>query len=96
MSKLKYNKSTKYFTYILECSDGTFYIGIARDINQRIKQHNGEIKGGASYTSGRRPVQLKYREEYKSRGEATKRELELKKFSRKRKMLLFDRPSNNS
>jgi putative endonuclease len=81
---------------MLECADGTFYIGIARDITQRIKQHNGEIKGGASYTSGRRPVQLKYYEEYKSRSAATKREIQLKKLSRKSKSLLLDRLSNSS
>ena len=44
--------------YILECADGTLYTGIARDLQKRLRQHNGEIVGGPKYTSGRRPVVL--------------------------------------
>lgn len=47
-----------YFVYILECCDGTFYTGITTDIKRRLRQHNGELVGGAKYTSARRPVRL--------------------------------------
>ena len=51
-------ESKMYFVYILECSDGSFYTGITTDIPRRLRQHNGELIGGAKYTSARRPVRL--------------------------------------
>jgi putative endonuclease len=47
-----------YFVYILQCSDGTYYTGITTDVERRIRQHNGELKGGAKYTAARQPVRL--------------------------------------
>jgi putative endonuclease len=44
------------WVYILECSDGSFYVGSTTDIDRRLWQHqNGE---GAAYTKRRRPVHL--------------------------------------
>ena len=46
------------WTYILECADGTFYVGSTVDLNRRLSQHqDGE---GAAYTRPRRrrPVRL--------------------------------------
>jgi putative endonuclease len=79
----------EYFVYILQCSDGTFYTGIARDVSRRLRQHNGEISGGAKYTSKRRPVLLKYSEIQETRSLAMKRELKIKAFSRDQKQKLF-------
>ena len=47
-----------YFVYILECVDGTYYTGITTDVVRRLRQHNGELVGGAKYTSARRPVRI--------------------------------------
>ncbi len=79
----------QFFVYILECSDKTFYIGKTVDIKKRLRQHNGEIKGGAKYTSGRRPVKLKYIEEHKTVTDALQREAKLKKLSRHEKIQLI-------
>lgn len=46
--------------------------------------HNN-LKTGAKYTSGRRPVVLKYFEELENKSLASKRERELKKLNRKQK-----------
>ena len=73
-----------YFVYIIECADKTLYIGITTDIKRRIKEHN-ESKLGAKYTRGRRPVELKYAEQFETKSLALKREIELKKLSRKQK-----------
>ena len=73
--------------YILQCSDGSFYTGITTDLNRRIIQHNNGV--AAKYTKGRRPVKLLYQEHYKDRGEATKRELELKRFKKAEKRRLI-------
>ena len=78
----------KYFTYILECADGTLYVGVTTDIERRVEEHNSSDKG-AKYTKVRRPVVLKYTEEFENRSEAQKREHELKSLTRTEKLKLL-------
>lgn len=53
---------TMPYMYILECADGTYYVGSTWNIGRRLSQHNaGE---GAEYTRTRRPVALLYVEEH--------------------------------
>lgn len=47
-----------YFVYLLRCADNSLYCGITNNLEKRLRMHNGEIKGGAKYTRGRRPVSL--------------------------------------
>ena len=42
----------EYSVYIVECADGTYYTGIARDVPRRLLEHNGAKSNGARYTSG--------------------------------------------
>lgn len=72
---------------MIECSDGTLYIGISNDVHERIRKHN-EGKG-AKYTRGRRPVRLLASWEVKNRGEATKLEMKLKKLDKISKLQLI-------
>jgi len=44
-------KENAFFVYILECTDGSTYVGATVDLNHRLRQHNKEIKGGAHATS---------------------------------------------
>jgi putative endonuclease len=75
-----------HFVYILTCADDTFYAGYTTDPKRRLREHNA---GTASrYTRARLPVRLSFVERAPSRGEALRREIEIKKLSRKRKMLL--------
>jgi len=67
--------------YILECADGSLYTGVARDLDRRLRQHNGLLAGGPRYTSGRRPVQLRWAAPAASRGAAQQREAAIKKLS---------------
>lgn len=80
----------KHYVYILKCADKNLYTGYALDLKRRVKEHN-ETDLGAKYTRGRRPVKLVYYEKFKTRSEAQKREAEIKKLSRKRKLLLFQK-----
>ena len=78
-----------YITYILECADGSFYVGCTNNLEKRIKQHN-ESKCGAHYTKIRRPVILKYSEEFKTLKEARRREAEIKGWRREKKLDLIN------
>ncbi len=79
-----------FFVYIVECSDNTFYTGMTKDINKRLKMHNGEMSGGAKYTRSRRPVVLVFTEKYASWNQAAKREAQIKKFTKKKKIELVN------
>ena len=77
-----------YFVYVVQCSDRSFYTGIARDLEKRLREHNGLLKGGAKYTRGKGPVVLKHFEKYSTRSEALKREAEIKNLTHQEKSLL--------
>jgi putative endonuclease len=78
-----------YFVYILSCSDKTLYTGITTNLQRRLSEHNISDKG-AKYTKLRRPVTLVYSEEAENRSFASKREYEIKQFSRNKKMELIN------
>jgi putative endonuclease len=83
--------------YVVRCCDGTFYTGYTNDVNHRLTMHNAGR--GAKYTKGRTPVELCHVEVYDTKGEALRREYEIKQYSRKRKLLLFQEnalDSNNA
>jgi putative endonuclease len=74
--------------YILECADGTLYTGIARELERRLAQHNGELSGGPKYTRGRRPVRLLWSAQADTQSQALKRELAIKRLAKKDKLRL--------
>lgn len=79
----------KWFVYIVECSDGTYYTGISTDVNKRISTHN--IGRGAKYTRSRLPVICVYSKEYSDRSEASKEEYRIKQLTRKEKIKLINK-----
>ena len=90
--------SSKYFVYLLLCSDNSTYIGATVDLNHRLRQHNCEIKGGAIATSrkvkkGESWKRVCYVENFPSWNSALQFEWAWKFYSRKlsRKLLPIDR-----
>jgi predicted GIY-YIG superfamily endonuclease len=77
-----------YHFYILKCSDGSYYVGSATNLDDRVDRHNQGR--GSSYTAKRRPVQLVYHEKLGSLDDAMKRERQLKKWSRAKKEALIN------
>ncbi len=74
--------------YILECSNGAFYVGSTFNLELRLQQHqNGE---GANYTRKHLPVKLVYFEEFNEIGQAFYREQQIKGWSRKKKPALIE------
>jgi putative endonuclease len=53
------------FTYIVRCSDDTYYTGSTWNLDGRLWQHN-HSNDGASYTRRRRPVVLAWNAEFDS------------------------------
>ena len=76
-----------FFVYMLQCNDSTLYTGITNDIEKRLKAHSS---GKASrYTRRRLPVKVIYKEEHPDKSAALKRELQIKRLSRKEKIGLI-------
>lgn len=75
--------------YILRCADDSLYTGITTDVARRVEEHNTCNKRSASYTRGRRPVELVYYEEVADRSAASQREAEIKKLGRGDKQKLI-------
>ena len=71
------------YTYLLECSDHSFYCGWTNDLDKRVMAHNSG--NGAKYTKSRRPVALVYYEIYETKEAAMKREAAIKRMSRREK-----------
>ena len=76
-----------YFVDILRCSDGSYYVGHAQDVEERLGLHNDGR--AAAWTAARRPVQLLYVEPTRDRQDAIRRERELKGWSRAKKDALI-------
>lgn len=76
-----------YYLYIIECKDKSLYTGITTDIIRRFKEHNMG-KGGA-YTRSRGVIRVLYAKKFKTRGEALKREAEIKSWNRREKLNLI-------
>jgi len=77
-----------YFVYIVKCFDNSFYTGITTDVERRVNEHNWLLNGGAKYTKIRQPVKLIYFEKIENRSQATKREIQIKKLPKIKKLEL--------
>ena len=78
----------KGYMYILECVDGSYYIGSTNNLELRLNQHqNGE---GSNHTKKRLPVKLIYYEEFQRIDFAFYREKQVQGWSRKKKDALIN------
>ncbi|MFA6410412.1 MAG: GIY-YIG nuclease family protein [Candidatus Buchananbacteria bacterium] len=78
-----------YYVYILLCSDNHFYTGVTSNLEKRLFEHkNGTIK--SCYTYKRRPVTLKFYQEFQDVSEAIQREKQVKGWTREKKQALID------
>lgn len=80
-------KNDKNYVYILECSGGRLYTGWTNDLEKRVKTHKDGK--GAKFTKANLPVELVYFEIFNTKSEAMKRECEIKKLKREKKLELI-------
>jgi putative endonuclease len=75
------------FVYILECEDGSYYTGIAKNLAKRLTNHGK----GSKYTRAKKPIKLVYVEMSDT---ARQREYAIKQLSRSEKETLLSSASN--
>lgn len=84
-----------YKVYIVECADKTLYTGYTKLLGRRVLQHNVSVSG-AKYTESRRPVKLVYYESYPTQHQAMQREAEIKRLTRKQKLVIITNSAHNT
>lgn len=77
-----------WFVYVLLCEDGSFYTGASNDVEKRFLDHK-KGKGG-KYTRSHKPVRIIYSEKLASRSDALKREIEIKSWTREKKIRVLE------
>ena len=74
-----------WWVYVVRCTDGTLYTGVATRLLARLREHNEDERRGARHTRGRRPVALHAACRCADRGAATRLERAVKRLPRARK-----------
>lgn len=86
--KSRQKQTANWFVYLARCADGTLYCGISTNVKRRISQHNAG-KGAKYIIASRRPVKAVLVEPVASHGDALRREIAIKKLSKKKKEALL-------
>ncbi len=73
-----------YFVYLLECKDGSLYTGVTTDVARRFAEHKSGV--GSNFTRAKGAKRIVYTEEQPNRSTAQKREAEIKKWPREKKL----------
>jgi putative endonuclease len=79
-----------YYVYMLQCFDGTFYVGVTNNFDRRFYEHSEGIDEGC-YTFTRRPLIVAYVGEFDRINEAINFEKKLKSWSHKKKRAFAQR-----
>lgn len=76
-----------WFVYVLLCCGGSLYTGIAKDVEKRFLEH---VAGkGSAYTRSHKPIRIVYTERKRMKSSALKREAEIKRWARKKKIKML-------
>ncbi|MCY4046185.1 MAG: GIY-YIG nuclease family protein [Cellvibrionales bacterium] len=83
-------KQQLWLLYIIETQGSKLYTGITTDVARRFNEHYSDPIKGAKFFRTDKPKKVLYQEAFCNRSEASKREQEIKKMSRKQKILLIN------
>lgn len=78
----------KWYVYLLECQDGSFYTGVTNDIDERMNAH--ATGKGSKYVYRKGFKEILRIKECKDRSEACKYEYEIKQLSKNEKLDWFN------
>lgn len=87
MKALDTNHPMIFVTYILLCSDGSYYTGHTDNLETRMAKHRQGLEGG--YTASRLPVELVWFQEFPTRHEVLAAERQIKGWTRAKKQALI-------
>jgi putative endonuclease len=76
--------TSTWSVYVLLCQGNTLYTGISPNPEQRFLLH--KTGKGAKYTRAHPPLKIVHQEQHADRSAASKREAEIKKWSRSQKI----------
>lgn len=77
----------KWYVYIIECEDKSYYTGLTSQPDLRWTQHLTRL--GSKYTEKHRPKKVAYLEEYENLDQARRREKQIKGWTRVKKEKLI-------
>ena len=77
--------ASNWFVYLIRTHSGMLYTGISTDPHRRLRQHQGEIVGGAKALRGKGPLQLVWQYRAPNRRIASQWEFQLKQLPKKAK-----------
>jgi putative endonuclease len=83
-----------WYLYLVETANGTLYTGISTDPARRLRQHNGELAGGAKALRGKGPLKLVYQQAMPDKSAASKAEYQTKRLSKATKLALINQQHN--
>ena len=81
-----------YLIYVLHCTGDTLHTGITPDLRRRMRQHCGQLAGGAKYTRSHPPEELLQVWSTETRTAAARFEYAFKQLPRSQKLLLLESP----
>lgn len=76
------------FVYILTNNSGTLYVGITNDLERRVSEHRAGV--GSQFTGQYALKKLLYYETFSNAEVAITREKQIKRWTRKKKIALFE------
>ncbi len=76
-----------FWTYMLHCRGGQYYVGHTDDLDRRMAQHQSGVIPG--FTADRLPVALVWSEAFQTRDDAREAERRIKGWTRAKKMALI-------
>lgn len=85
---------SKYFTYILRCTDNTLYTGITTDLERRMKEHFSQNEKCAKYTKRHKAKKLEAAWTSSNRKAASKLEYYIKHLSKANKEAIIKNNAN--
>ena len=84
---ISFPKQIRGYMYILECSNGSYYVGSTINLDKRVKMHQDGL--GANHTKKYLPVQLVYFETFDKIWKAFKREKQIQRWTYEKKAALI-------
>jgi putative endonuclease len=85
-SRRAFKRQGRFFVYIVQCKDGTYYTGYTKNLENRIALHKSGK--GAKYVRNKLPIELVYTKKYRYYKCALNEEKRIKKLKPKQKLKL--------